>query len=260
MARPRVVLVTGGAQGIGAAIVRRFAAAGDHVVIADTDVERGTHLAGTTGSLFVRTDVGRPDDNRAAVAAAVERFGGLDVVCLNAGVPGGISLGADFDPERYRQAMRVNLDGVVYGANAALPHLTARGGGAIVITSSLAGLAPSRDLYYSAAKHALIGLTRSLALHTHQDHITVNAVCPGIVDTRLVAPQRDAVDALGLAVADPDRVATAVATILETGNTGQAWLVQANRPIAPYAFPDITLSRLDVPGPPGDGADDPADP
>ncbi|GGU61015.1 dehydrogenase [Streptomyces albospinus] len=207
IARPRVVLVTGGAQGIGAAVVRRFAEAGDHVVIADTDGDRGAELAGATGSLFLRTDVARPDDNRDAVAAAVERFGGLDVVCLNAGVPGGISLGDDFDPERYRQAMSVNLDGVVYGANAALPHLRAQGGGAIVITSSLAGLAPSPDMYYSAAKHALIGLTRSLALHTHPDNITVNAVCPGFVDTRLVVSHRDAVAALGLAVAHPDRVA-----------------------------------------------------
>ncbi|MFE7312408.1 SDR family NAD(P)-dependent oxidoreductase [Streptomyces sp. NPDC057555] len=242
---PRVVLVTGGAQGIGAALVRRFAAAGDRVVIADTDADEGTRLAEATGGLFVRTDVARLDHNRAAVSAAAERFGGLDVVCLNAGMSGGTSLGDDFDPERYRQGMSVNLDGVVYGANASLPQLKARGGGAIVITSSLAGVQPSADVYYSAAKHALIGLTRSLALLTHQDGITVNAVCPGFVDTRLVAPHRDVVAALGLAITDADHVARAVEIVLSAGGTGRAWQVQAGQPVAPLDFPDVSASRRD---------------
>ena len=89
-------------------------------------------------------------------------------------------------PGRYWHGMQANLDGAVYGLNAALPYLRARGGGAILITSSLAGTASAADPYYSAAKHALIGLTRSFALIPRKDNITVNAICPGFIDTRLV--------------------------------------------------------------------------
>jgi NAD(P)-dependent dehydrogenase (short-subunit alcohol dehydrogenase family) len=102
--------------------------------------------------------------DHAAVSETATRFGGLDAICLNAGVAGGTSIAEKFDPGQYRRSMSVNLDGAVYGANAAVPHLRARGGGAILITSSLSGIAPSRDLYYSAAKPALVGLARSLAM------------------------------------------------------------------------------------------------
>ncbi len=243
-AEPRTVLVTGGAHGLGAAMVRRFIADGDRVAVADIDLAAGRELAERTGCLFVRADVGVFADNQAAVQRTVERFGGLDAVCLNAGGPGGTSIGTGFDPERYRRGMRVNLDGSVYGANAALPHLRARGGGAILITSSIAGLAPAVDLYYAAAKHALIGLTRSLALLLHQDNITVNALCPGFIDTRIIAPVRDALTAHGIAIADVDYMAAAAADILDSPSTGQAWEVQAGRPATIVNFPEITLSRI----------------
>lgn len=238
----RTVLVTGGARGIGAALVREFASAGDHVLIVDTAVAEGTALAEATGGTFHRADVTSLADCEAAVAEAVRRFGGLDVVCLNAGVPGGTSIGANFDPDRYRLGIQVNLDGVVYGVNAALPALRAGGGGAIVVTSSLAGVAPAADLYYAAAKHALVGLVRSLAMLVAPDHITVNAICPGLIDTRLVAPFRDAVTGAGLAIAEPEQVAVAVRTILALGGTGQAWQVQAGQPLAPIDFPEISLT------------------
>lgn len=239
----RAVLVTGGAQGLGAALVRHFTAAGDQVAVADTDVAAGRALAEATGCLFVPTDVGNFADNQAAVSATVERFGGLDALCVNAGVAGGTSIGEGFDPDRYRFGMRVNLDGAVYGINAALPQLRASGGGAILITSSLAGIAPAVDLYYSAAKHALIGLTRSLALILRPDHITVNAICPGLIDTRLIATVRENLTAHGIAIADVDYVASAAATVLGSPATGQAWEVQAGRPATPVTFADVTLSR-----------------
>jgi NAD(P)-dependent dehydrogenase (short-subunit alcohol dehydrogenase family) len=238
----RTVLVTGGAHGIGAAFVRHFAATGNDVMIIDTDAAAGTELAAATGSRFFRADVTSLADSQAAVAQATAWFGGLDVVCLNAGIPGGTSIGADFDPDRYRLGIQVNLDGVVYGANAALPALRARGGGAIVVTSSLAGVSPSADLYYAAAKHALIGLVRSLAPLVAADNITVNAICPGLINTRLVAPHRDTMAGLGLAIAEPELVATAVQTILAAGGTGQAWQIQAGQPAAPIDFPEIALA------------------
>ena len=87
-------------------------------------------------------DVRDLDANLALVAAAVDRFGGLDLVHLNAGISTGMSLGADFDLERYRRAMAINLDGVVFGVHAALPALIERGGGTIIATASLAGSRP----------------------------------------------------------------------------------------------------------------------
>ena len=124
------------------------------------------------------------DENLAIVEHVVERFGGLDLVYLNAGIVSGCGIGEDFDAERYRRAMSVNLDGVVYGAHAALPALRARGGGAIVATASLAGLtAVPMDPFYAANKHAVVGLTRSLGPALAGDGIRFNAICPGYAET-----------------------------------------------------------------------------
>ncbi|ETK37699.1 SDR family NAD(P)-dependent oxidoreductase [Microbispora sp. ATCC PTA-5024] len=244
MADPRVILVTGGAHGIGAAMVRRFTAAGHHVAVADVDRGEGLDLAAQTGCHFVQADVAVLEDNQAAVAEAVNRFGRLDAVCLNAGIPGEQGLGDDFDAGKYHRAMRVNLDGPVYGVNAAIPHLR-EGGGAILITSSLAGVTASPDPYYATAKHALIGLTRSLALLLQPDGITVNALCPGFTDTRLVAVHRGTLTGYGIAIAEPDHVAAAAEHVLDSGRTGEAWNIQADQPPMPVQFPHITLSMRD---------------
>jgi NAD(P)-dependent dehydrogenase (short-subunit alcohol dehydrogenase family) len=246
---PRTVLVTGGANGLGAALVRRFTAAGDRVVAADVDTAAGRHLARATGCLFVPTDVARYADNRSAVARTLAHFGGLDVVCLNAGVPGDTTLGESFDEDRYRAAMRINLDGAVYGLNAAVPALRAGGGGSILLTASLAGIAPAVDAYYCAAKHALVGLARSCAMILRPDRIGVHALCPGLIDTRLVAGVRTELAAHGVAVASADEVAAAAAAILDEPGTGQVWEVQAGRPATRVRLPEVTLSR--TAGPPG---------
>jgi NAD(P)-dependent dehydrogenase (short-subunit alcohol dehydrogenase family) len=243
--KPGVILVTGGASGIGAAMVRQFAAAGHQVAIADIDVAGGESVADATGGLFIRTDVSDFAANKAAVAQATERFGGLDAVCLNAGIGGGGPLvGGDFDPDRYHRVIQVNLNGVVYGLNAALPALRARGGGAILVTSSLAGVWPSPfDPYYAAAKHGLIGLTRSVAGLLYQESITLNAICPGFVDTPIIAAGRERLIAEGIALADPAQVAAAAADILESPDTGRAYEIQAGRPARQVPLPDIEISR-----------------
>ena len=178
----------------------------------------------------------------AAIEATVHNFGSLNAICLNAGVPGGTSIGDHFDIDRYHQSMRVNLDAAVYGVNAALSHLRQRGG-AILITSSIAGLSPSPDLYYSAAKHALIGLVRSLALLLRNDNITVNALCPGFIDTPVIANIRDSLIANGIAVASPDEIAAEGIKILEFSNNGTAWEVQAGKPARRIEFPSVTPNR-----------------
>ncbi|MFC0540502.1 SDR family NAD(P)-dependent oxidoreductase [Kutzneria chonburiensis] len=227
-----VVLVTGGASGIGAAVARRFAGNGAQVVIADVN-PLGAEVAAEIGGLFVPTDVSAVEDNDNVVAAAREAFGGLDVVHLNAGIGAG---GTDFDLDAYRRIMAVNLDGTMFGIRAAV-----RGGArAIVVTSSLAGISPATfDPVYSASKHAIIGLVRSFQI----PDVTINAVCPGFIDTPMVAGFRDRLLEHGLAVASPDEVAAAVEQIVAGGESNQAWEVQAGRPPAVVQFPTVELSQ-----------------
>jgi NAD(P)-dependent dehydrogenase (short-subunit alcohol dehydrogenase family) len=243
-ARSRVALVTGGASGIGAAVAGRLAARGDRVVIADIDARRGEETAARTGAVFVRTDVARLQDNEAAVEAALAAYGRLDVVHLNAGITGGTSLGPDFDPDGYRRIVGINLDSVVFGIQAALPHVR-RSGGRIVVTASAAALRPSIEVVYSATKSAVVALVRSLAPVLERDGVALNAICPGLVDTPLIAERRSSITEAGLPMASAQQVADAFETVLADGRTGQAWLVMADRPVMPFPFPDLPVPGAD---------------
>jgi NAD(P)-dependent dehydrogenase (short-subunit alcohol dehydrogenase family) len=231
-------LITGGASGIGAAFARAVAVRGARVVLADLDETAGAAVAAELGGRFVRTDVRRPADLSAAVSLAEEVYGRLDVVHLNAGLAtGGMTLGEDFDSDRYRLLMGVNLDGVVYGVHAALPALRRAGGGAIVATASLSGLTPfPGDALYAASKHAVVGLVRSLAEPLAADGITIAALCPGFTDTPLVAPLAGAFREAGFPLLDADAVAAAAVAAIDGGGSGEAWVVQPGRAAEPYRF------------------------
>jgi NAD(P)-dependent dehydrogenase (short-subunit alcohol dehydrogenase family) len=232
-----VVLVTGGASGIGAAVARRFAARGASVVIADLN-PLGSDVAAEIGALFVPTDVSSPQANDDAVAAAVSAFGRLDIAHLNAGTGNG---GTELDLDRYRRVMSVNLDGTVHGIRSAVRA----GVRSIVVTSSLAGISPATfDPVYAASKHALIGLVRSLQI----PGVTLNAVCPGFVDTPMISAFRHELPAHGLAIATPDDVASAVEHIASGTGSNQVWEVQAGRPPALVQFPPVELSRCEPVG------------
>ena len=187
----RVALVTGCGTGIGAATAARVRADGAEVVITGRRPERLEDVASRTGAVPVAGDAANPSDVQRAVRTAVERFGGLDVVVANAG-GGGEGAVLDTDDAAWDEGLRASLTTAFVTAREALPALLERGGGSIVIVSSIAGLAAGPALAgYVSAKHGVIGLARSLARDYGPKGVRVNAVCPGWVRTPVGDEQMD---------------------------------------------------------------------
>jgi meso-butanediol dehydrogenase/(S,S)-butanediol dehydrogenase/diacetyl reductase len=189
----KVVLITGAASGIGAASARRFAAEGARLALGDLNeagcAKVARELDPSGARVLARAlDVRELEAVEAFTRAAVERFGRLDVLFNNAGI-GTFGLVPEMDPKVWRDIIDVDLNSVYYGCRAAIPHLVAGGGGAIVNTASISGLGGDYGLAaYNAAKGAVVNLTRSLALDHARDGIRTNAVCPGPIETALTAP------------------------------------------------------------------------
>src|SRR5271169_554932 len=182
----KVAVVTGGASGIGLASARLLTSEGATVVVVDANGDGAEAAAAELGGVAVRADVGNVDEWVGIVGAA-RRLGGLDIAYLNAGVTTGEEDITKLTDEQYRRIMSVNVDGIVFGTRAVVPELIARGGGAVVATSSLAGIvAFSGDPMYTLTKHAVVGFVRAVAPRLAQHDITINAICPGLVDTPLI--------------------------------------------------------------------------
>jgi NAD(P)-dependent dehydrogenase (short-subunit alcohol dehydrogenase family) len=165
------------------------------------------------------------------------RFGGVDLAHLNAGVTTGEADITEVTDEIYERATRVNVDGVFYGVRAVVPAMTARGGGSIVATASLAGLIGfSPDPIYCLTKHAVVGLVRSLGPQLADKGITINAVCPSIVDTPLIADMREVLESSGFPLIDVDSVSTTVVDLLAGEATGEAMVIQAGREALAFRF------------------------
>ncbi len=184
----RVAIVTGGASGIGEATVRRLVAEGARVVIADLDDDRGHALADELGDVarFERCDVSDAAQVDGLVETAVESFARLDVLVSNAGIGVRPGNSIDLDPAEWQRVIAVNLNSVFFGIRSAVPRMRATGGGSIVNTASISGMAGDYGLTaYCAAKGGVINYTRSAALDHASEGIRVNAVCPGFVATPL---------------------------------------------------------------------------
>ena len=232
-----VALVTGGSNGIGAAVARRLQASGANVILADIDEAVGKDVAADMGATFVRCDVREPEDLAAVVDVAVSTHGRLDLVHLNAGVTTGCGVGDDFDVDLYRRAMAINLDGVVFGIHAALPALLAGGGGQIIATASMAGIvAPPLDPIYVANKHAVVGLVRSLAAEYESQGIVINALCPSFADTDIIEGIRSYLDETHFPILEVSDVVDTFFSIIDGGRTGECWYVVPGRQSEPFRF------------------------
>ncbi len=183
----KVAVITGATGGIGAAASRLFAAEGADLMLVDMDAGPLEALAGETGAAWHAGDVSEPEANEAIAAATAERFGGIDIGLLNAGIEGALAPIGDYTVEMFDRVMAVNARGVWLGLKALMPHLERRGGGSLVLTSSTAGIRAVPDMSaYTASKHAVIGLMRSAAIEGSASNIRVNTVNPSPIDTRMI--------------------------------------------------------------------------
>jgi len=179
----KVAIVSGGGTGIGAATARLFATEGAKVVVTGRRAEPLQAVAAEVDGRAVAGDTSDDDHVRAAVAKARDEFGGLDIVVANAGLGFG-GAAADVDDERWQETLDVNLTGAFRLARAAIPSLVERGGGSIVLVSSVSALVSGTDgAAYVTSKAAMLGLARSIAVDYGPSGIRANALCPGWVET-----------------------------------------------------------------------------
>jgi NAD(P)-dependent dehydrogenase (short-subunit alcohol dehydrogenase family) len=201
----KVAVITGGAGGIGAATGRLFAEEGARVLLvdlADEALRRTVAAIGGEHVSAVAADVSQADQVHRYVEAAVERYGGIDVFFANAGIEGVVAPITEYPDEDFDRVIGVNVRGVWLGLKHVMAHMQRRGGGSIIITSSIAGVRGSPMLApYSASKHAVVGLMRSAALAGAPHRIRVNTVNPGQIETRMMRSIEAGIDP-----AAPERV------------------------------------------------------
>lgn len=192
----KVAVVTGGGAGIGRAVAELFAREGARVVVAEIDAGRGEattaairHVGGE--AIFVGSDVSKPEDVQAMVNAAVDHYGGLDVLVSNAAIQmhGKDARAHELPDEVWERTMAVNLKGAWLCSKYAIPAMIRRGGGSIVHIASPTGLTGCAPTYtaYSTSKGGMFALTRIMAVDYARDNIRVNAVVPGTTETPLIA-------------------------------------------------------------------------
>ena len=185
----KVAVITGAGSGIGRAIAELFHAEGASVVVADISGNESA-VASSLGerALGVRADVTSSRDIQAMFDSTTARFGGIDILCNNAGIDGEMHYIADVDEASFERVMAINLRGVFLGMKFVIPLLKRRGGGSIINIASTAGITATPGLgVYGASKAGVMQLSRSAAVEYARDGIRVNAVCPAMIATPMVA-------------------------------------------------------------------------
>ncbi len=204
-------------------------------------------MAEEVGGIFVQADAGESGDVDQVFATCESELGGVDIAYLNAGIAIGLADITELTDGVYERIMRVNVDGVVYGTRAAIRSMKERGGGAIVATSSLAGIIPfPPDPVYDLSKHAVVGLIRSVAPNIAPFGITANTVNPGMTDTNILTKEaKDFFAQADFPLMHANDIANAVLTIVTTGRTGESWVCQPGRDPEPYRFHDVPGPRTE---------------
>ncbi len=186
----KVVLITGGAGGIGRVAARRFIDEGATVMLVDLDegeLQSTIDELGSNVADYCVADVSNSEATANYVDRTVEKFGGIDIYLANAGIEGKVVALLDYDDETFDKVMAVNVRGVFLGIKAVFPEMQKRGGGSIVVTSSIAGVQGSGHMSaYVTSKHAVIGLMKSAALEGAPHNIRVNTVNPSPVETNMM--------------------------------------------------------------------------
>ena len=190
------IIITGAASGIGRAAAQMFAAEGGQVLCADWshEVEGTARAIRDAGGVadWVRIDAGREEDVAGAVEKAISAFGGLDVFFANAGISGGMAHIFDTSVELFAEVLRVNLIGPYLAVKHAAPRIAERGGGALVLTASVAGLrSGAGSPAYSASKAGVVNLAMVAAQQLSGSSVRVNAICPGLTETGMTKPTFD---------------------------------------------------------------------
>ena len=244
----KVAFVTGAASGIGEAVSRQLRAAGMRVAMCDINRSQGERIAQEIGGFFLHCDVANFESVEAAAEECAASLGTPDYAHLNAGVmtasPGEPYLAIeDVSIEQYRRIAGINMDGVFFGLKALVPRMKAKGGGAITITASIAGLGPlAIDPLYGMSKSGMIGLGRGVAAANAGGNLRINVICPGVVDTAILpdefrGPQVDRMP--------PSVMAEEVVDLLMRGENGEVRVKLTGQPSFRVQAPDLNALAAD---------------
>lgn len=188
----KTVIITGGGQGLGEAIAHKFATNGANVVVSDINEEAGKKVVDAIKknngeAYFVQADASSAEGNKNLVAKAIEKYGSLHYAVNNAGVSGELAPTGDYPLDSWDKVIGVNLSGVFYGNHYQVPEIVKSGGGAIVNMASILGsVGTANSVAYVAAKHGVVGLTKTVALEYAAENVRVNSVGPGYIETPLL--------------------------------------------------------------------------